>query len=119
VNKNTLAFQKTTEKVTKAIPVPTYLCKSGRAFFEKIYGEFELEEHHIRILELAADCLDRIEKARKILRREGQFIHDRFHQIKEHPGAKALRDDKMVFAKLMRELGLDITISDSKPPGLY
>jgi phage terminase small subunit len=97
------------------------LNSTGKSFRRKILAEFALEdEHDIRRLDLAAHCLDRIEECQKFIKSDGLFIKDRFEQMKEHPASKAERDNKSLFARLIRELGLDLEPpTESRPPRQY
>jgi hypothetical protein len=98
---------------------PSELGQSGRKFFKKIVAEFELDSHHIELLTLAGKCLDRIESAREILDTEGIVTHDRFGTPKPHPACAIELQNKTIFARLVRELALDIDIPESpRPPRL-
>ena len=72
---------------------------------------FELEPHHIYLLSLACEALDRGAQARKILQKEGLVVTDRFGQEKTHPLIAVERDSALRYARLLRELCLD----DSQP----
>jgi len=40
--------------------------------------------------------------------------------VKEHPAAKVIRDNRIIFCRIIRELALDIeTPSESRPPRAY
>ena len=87
--------------------VPTYLGKSGRKFWREVLNEFVLEDQHdLQRLAHAASCLDRIDAARQEIEKIGAYYVDRFGQPKEHPGQKTERDNKALFARLVREMGL-------------
>ena len=103
------------------IPASSNLEEAGRRFWNQVSVDFELSESHdLERLKMACRCLDDIEVAEDILRKEGHFLRDRFEQVKEHPGCKAIRDNKVLFCRIIRELGLDIvTPVDNRPPKLY
>ena len=90
-------------------PRPQHLQDEGCAFWQAILSDYDLDEgHHLKLLELACESLDRIAQARRHLRKHGCFFLDRFKQLKENPSGKVERDNKVLFARLMRELGLDL-----------
>jgi hypothetical protein len=73
--------------------------------------------HQIELLTHAAHCKDRIEQARQTLDAEGSTFVDKFGQPREHPAARHERDQKILLAKLVRELNLDSDLaSESRPP---
>lgn len=82
--------------------------------------QWELEAHHVRLLIAAGEAWDRAEAARKILDKDGLTYQDRFGQPKARPEAVIERDSKTLFARLIRELDLDISppAEASKPPAL-
>ena len=100
---------------------PSGLQAPGKKFFKKVLSEYELTEgHDLERLFMACRCLDEIAEAEKVVKTEGRFIEDRFHQKREHPAAKSIRDNKIIFCRIIRELGLDIvTHGDSRPPRQY
>ncbi|MGH9322913.1 MAG: P27 family phage terminase small subunit [Vicinamibacteria bacterium] len=104
--------------MTTAAKTPSKLSAASAAWYRTIVSGWELDVHHLRLLERAARAWDRIEEARTILDRDGLVILDRFDQPKEHPAAKAERDYSILFARLVRELGLDDTPSpdETRPP---
>jgi hypothetical protein len=74
---------------------------------QAIAREYALEEHHLRLLIAAAEARDRAQEARALLDVEGLVYHDRFGAPRAHPAAAIERDNRMVFARPVRELGLD------------
>jgi phage terminase small subunit len=98
------------------------LSKSSKKFFTKILNNYELEDHHLEILSQACHCLDRIEESRLQIKKDGDYILDRFGILKPHPALKTEEKNKVIFARLIRELGLDIEPGSNelgRPPGLY
>lgn len=103
--------------MTKIPRVPGGLDPSGKRFWKKVLSEYEITEAHDKErLGLACKCLDEISSCEKIVIREGQFFLDRFSQSKEHPASKAIRDNKVLFCRIIRELCLDLVIPDARPP---
>lgn len=60
------------------------------------------------LLQAAAESWDRIQEAREILAREGSIVTDRYGKPKAHPAVGIERDARVVFARLVRELELDV-----------
>jgi hypothetical protein len=64
--------------------------------------------------------LGEVADAERVVSEEGRFIHDRFQQRREHPAAKMIRDNKTLFCRIIREMGLDIQgHTESRPPRQY
>lgn len=105
-------------KIPKA---PNGLQSHGKRFFKKVLSEYVLtESHDLERLYLGCRCLDEIAEDEKVVKAEGRFIEDRFKQKREHPAAKSIRDNKIIFLRIVRELGLDISSpTDSRPPRQY
>ena len=100
---------------------PKYLMPSTTAWYESVCAEFELQDHHLHLLRLAAEALDRAEQARVIIEREGIIIMDRFEQPRTHPAVAIERDSRIAYARLLRELDLDTEAprQASRPPELH
>lgn len=100
---------------------PKLLETAGKKFWKKVLNEFEIEsEHDLERLFQACRCLDEIADAETVIKAEGLFIEDRFKQRREHPGAKLIRDNKTLFCRIIRELGLDLQgAPESRPPRQY
>ena len=100
----------------KLVRPPLHLGDTGKGFWKKIVAEYEFEPHHLEILGLAAKCLDRIASARELLDSEGVVVRDRFNCPKPHPAVAVELQNKTIFARLIRELGLDLADPGSRPP---
>jgi phage terminase small subunit len=100
---------------------PNGLQTSGKNFWKKVLSEYDLSESHdLERLSMACRLLDEISDDEKLVRTEGRFMPDRFHQKREHPAARAIRDNRTLFCRIIRELCLDIvTPGDSRPPRQY
>jgi hypothetical protein len=86
---------------------------------QEVIATWELEQHHVLTLVLAAESWDRATGARKVLDRDGTVFLDRFGQPKPRPEVQIEQASKVVFARLVRELALDVAAPDeSRPPGL-
>jgi phage terminase small subunit len=93
--------------------VPKHLSKKAKELFQDITADYDLESHHIEILRLLCECLDRLEVCRKQLKRDGVFIVNRFGESKIHTALREEREQKVLFARLARELNLDLEIPES------
>ena len=105
----------------KAAKTPAGLQANGCKFWEKILGEYILEEaHDLERLSMACKCLDDIHQGEEQIKLDGMYVRDRYGQVKEHPAAKVIRDNRIIFCRIIRELALDIeTPSESRPPRAY
>ncbi len=103
--------------MTKA---PRHLQPETRKWWLSVVSEFQLEPHHVRLLTLAAESWDRCEQARKLLKRHGLTFKDRFGQPSSRPEVAIERDSRVAFARLLRELDLDVEPprGTGRPPGL-
>ena len=94
--------------MNKKTPVPEHLEASTRKWFSQIVGDFELESHHLRILEMAGAAWDEYQTARKAVAKHGQTYIDRYDQPRERPEVGIARQARVGFARLIRELALDV-----------
>ena len=91
---------------------PQHLEKETRKFWREILKTYDLEEHHKKLLTLACKAWDRAEESRLILDDQGITYIDRFDQPKTRPEVDIERKSRNDFRLLMRELGLDIEVSE-------
>jgi phage terminase small subunit len=87
---------------------PAHLEAATRDWWLNVVRTWELDEHHVRLLTLAAEAFDRGVQARQILDRRGLTFKDRFGQPKPRPEVAIERDSRVSFARLLRELDLDV-----------
>jgi hypothetical protein len=85
-----------------------------------VVNGYELDEHHVRLLQLAAEAWDRAEEAREALAQHGNVYNDRFGSPRARPEIAIERDSRLAFARLLRELDLDAEPPPdaSRPPVL-
>lgn len=109
---------KTPTKGTKAAEMaPKHLRPETRAWFERTVADFILEEHHRRLLQLAAEAWDRGLQAREAIATHGLTFTDRFGGVRVRPEVQIERDSRIGFARLLRELALDVEEpGESRPP---
>jgi P27 family predicted phage terminase small subunit len=71
--------------------------------------DWQLEEHHVRLLTLAAESWDRCAQARELIRKEGLTVTTKAGGPRLHPAVRVETDARTAFARLLRELDLDVT----------
>lgn len=83
--------------------------------------EYDLSEaHDLARLSLACKCLDDLSVAEERVEKDGMFTENRYGNIVEHPAVKSIKDFRLLFVKIIRELSLDIvTPEDPRPPRQY
>lgn len=92
--------------------LPNHLKKKTRTWIYKIQRDYELEERHLRLLILCGEAWDRGQEAREQISKEGLTIKDRFKQTRPHPAIAVERDCRIGFARLLKEVGLDLEEAD-------
>ena len=81
-------------------------------WWREIVREHELvEPHRLRLLELAARAYDRCEQARIAIAEHGVTYLDRFGAPRLRPEVVIERDSRQAFARLVREMELQIRSS--------
>lgn len=101
---------------TRRIPdPPAHLRPASAAWFASVVGEFALEDHHLHLLTLACESLDRAADAREALAKHGTTFVDRYGQPRARPEVAIARDSSIQFARLLRELGLDVEGPSESP----
>jgi len=106
--------------MTKA-KTPPKLKKKGAKFYTKVLQDYELVDvHDLERLQMAGKCLDEVAEIEERVKTDGMFMVNRYGATVEHPGCKMIRDLRMLFVKIIRELGLDLEMAaDSRPPRRY
>jgi P27 family predicted phage terminase small subunit len=98
---------------------PAYLSRESARWFREVTASFELEPHHVKLLTLACEAFDRCTEARERIVREGAYILDRYGVPRAHPAIAVERDSRLAFARLVRELALDVSEpGDVRPPAI-
>jgi phage terminase small subunit len=104
----------------EALPTaPRSLKATGKALWVTVVTDLELEPYQLATLRLACECLDRIDAARLAIQEHGLVIAGRFG-LKSNPACDLETKNKVVYARLMREIGLDALEMDAaRPKPLY
>jgi P27 family predicted phage terminase small subunit len=113
--------------VAPSLPVelpapPDHLSDESKAWWREIVATFELDPHHLKLLEAAADAWDRMVEARTQLATDGITVESGAGTKKVHPAVAVERDSRAAFARLIRELDLDEPVPSPaaymRPPAL-
>ncbi len=98
---------------------PKHLSAEAKKWWRAVSGGYELESHHLKLLQAAAESWDRMIQARDVLNKDGLTFLDRFGQPKSRPEVSVERDSRTAFQRALRELNLDVEsgpVEDSRPP---
>lgn len=100
---------------------PAHLSAHATGWWQSVVAEYDLEPHHLRLLQSAAEAWDRMQQARQALAENGSLTFTGANgDLKTHPTVAIERDARIAFARLVRELDLDAEApaERSRPPGL-
>ncbi len=86
---------------------PKGLSSRSRKLFEAIAADFDLDAAGVAVLTEACRSLDRADQARAIVDEEGVTVHDRWGQVKPHPGVSIERDARAAAVRALDVLGLE------------
>ena len=90
-----------------ALKAPAHLRSDTRAWWQSVLQDYDLAEHHVRLLTMAAEAWDRCHEAREILAEDGIVIGGREGGARPHPAIAIERDSLLAFARLIAQLSLD------------
>ena len=104
----------------RRLKAPEHLDEQTGKWWRSVHEDYELEPHHVRLLTLAAEAWDRCQSARAALDLHGITYQDRFDAPRARPEVAIERDSRLAFARLIRELDLDVEppAEGRRPPGL-
>ncbi|WP_018262368.1 P27 family phage terminase small subunit [Methylobacterium sp. WSM2598] len=91
---------------------PEHLSEATQRWWRAVVEDYDLEGHHLRLLQLAAEAWDQCQTARTAIAERGMTFDDRFGSPRARPEVAIERDSRLAFARLVRELDLDV-----EPPG--
>jgi phage terminase small subunit len=95
-------------------PPPPHLSPAMQGWWLKVLADYDLQPHHLRLLEAAADSWDRMTAARERLLAEGLTVEGK-SGTKAHPCVNVERDARIAFSRLLRELDLDVDPPPERP----
>ena len=99
---------------------PAHLTPETATWWRSVVTDYELEPHHVRLLTATCEAWDRLQQARETIDRDGLTVRTGDGGLKAHPCIAIERDARTGFARLLREMDLDVDPpSDrSRPPAL-
>lgn len=97
---------------------PKHLKPETAAWYVEVLTDYQLEEHHRRLLLLAGESFDRGTAAREAIDKHGLTYTNRHGEERPRPEIAIERDARIAFARLLRELGLDVDggPEEARPP---
>jgi phage terminase small subunit len=99
---------------------PAHLGPEARKWWTAVVTDYALEGHHLKLLQAAAECWERLQQARATIAEQGATFQDDRGNYRAHPSVAIERDARIGFARLVRELDLDVEppAPGRRPPGL-
>lgn len=82
--------------MTKKPKPPADLRRETAAWWRVVTRDYDLEMHHLRMLEAACRAWDRMEQAREILARDGLTCTTADNGLKAHPCVGIERDFRLI-----------------------
>ena len=94
--------------MTVTVKAPAHLKASTKKWWSEVVEAFDLDSHHLRLLQLACEAWDRCQQARASLAKNGITYIDDKGLPRTRPEIAIERDSRLAFARQLRELGLDV-----------
>src|SRR4029453_13152839 len=88
---------------------PRHLKAATRRWWEDVCRDWQLEEHHRRILTTSCEAWDVRQEAGRLLRREGLVVATKGGGPRAHPAVKIQAEARLQFFRGVRELDLYVT----------
>ena len=99
------------------IAPPRHLSKCAASWWQDVTADYSLEAHHLKLLQAACEAWDTMQAARRALSDHGGLTFtDASGNIKAHPAVAMQRDARVAFARLVRELDLDVAGAPAEAP---
>src|SRR5947209_17536616 len=86
---------------------PAHVNPDAKRWWRLVLERYELQDQHLRLLQLAAEAWDRAAQARRILKRDGLVYRDDHGHPRKHPAVSIEEQARLAFARLLRELDLE------------
>jgi phage terminase small subunit len=86
---------------------PAGLSERARRLWRAVVGRFELEAHHLALLQAACEQVSIADAASKDIRERGPLVTSRLGATVENPACKMHRAASLATLRLLRELSLD------------
>jgi len=100
------------------IKIPTNLNRRTRKWLKKTIKDYELEPHHIKLLLMLGQTWDEMQISVKALKKYGYVYTNKAGVLKTRPEVAILRDSRIAFCRILRELNLSEASDDLRPPPL-
>ena len=94
---------------------PGHLSKDSAGWWRSVVREFEIDDSQMKLLTLAAESWDMSRKAYKTLAKQGFTFGDKHKQPRERPEVRIYKDALSAFARLLKQLQLDIAPPADEP----
>lgn len=95
-------------KTSKLPRPPSHLRPATKTWWKTVVETYQFGDSDLKVLTLAAEALDAHETARLALAKEGTTYLDRYNNPRLRPENNVLRDSALVFARLVKQLQLDV-----------
>jgi hypothetical protein len=111
----------TTRKIAETHKPPKYLKTESRDWINYVLSQYDIDQHHFRLLVLAAEAWETGQAARAEIAKHSAVYVDRFGAPRKRPEVSIQAEARIAFARLLRELDLDVDppASASRPPPLH
>jgi len=98
---------------------PKHLSPAARAWWSAVMRDYVIDDTGRVLLDAAAETLDRLRAAQRILANEGPVFLDRFGQPRAHPACTIERDCSSSLVRLLKQLALDVEpiLAPGRPSG--
>jgi hypothetical protein len=109
----------TGNKAKRIGPQPTRtLGSAGQALFDRVTKEFQVEDiAGLEILTTACQCLDRAERLKIIIDRDGETIRTHRGALRAHPAMRDELANRAFVVRTLQKLGLNDETLHSGNPG--
>ena len=87
---------------------PGHLRPETKRWWRRIVAEYQLEQHHLKLLQLAAESWDRSNEARELLATQGLTFLDDRRNVRANPLILVEKDAKSLFMRALAALHLDV-----------
>ena len=94
-------------------PVPAHLSAESKAIFKVVKLEWELNPSHLLLLRTALEAFDRMQEARRKLKKEGATYRSKEGDIKKHPALQIEKEARIGFLRAWKMLNLDVAVNAS------
>ena len=91
----------------RTVRPPAHLSPDAKRWWRLVLERYELEDQHLRLLQLAAEAWDRAAQARQLLKREGLVYRDEQGRPRKHPAVSIEEHARLSFVRCLRELDLE------------